>query len=180
MKYYDILKVGAKTSAPTSDVNEDSQKLDELNMSVGEIKYMLNDILAQAAKPSDCKSVKKATLTDQEVSEILTMLEEFEQNYFKNLPLSEKFAANFFWNIPYKVYKAAVRAKQQNLPVYFNPIFWFYAICLDEPEDMIAPFVCDMVNNLNADDEAIKAIEDAANDYVSTYLGDDEEETDNQ
>lgn len=177
MKYYDMIKEGAQTSAPTTDVdiNDDSQKLSELTMSVGEIKYMLNDILAQSQKPSDSKSVKKAILTDQEVSEILTMLEEFEGNYFKNLPLSEKFSANFFWNIPYKVYKAAVRAKNKGLPVYFNPIFWFYAICLDEPEDMIAPFVSEIISNLNDDDESISSIESATNEYIDLYLNKSEE-----
>ena len=176
MKYYDMIKVGAQTSAPTSDVvdNDDAKNLTELKMSVSEIKYMLNDILAQSSKPSDSKSVKKATLTDQEVSEILTMLEEFNTKYFPDLPMAEKFSANFFWNIPYKIYKTAIKVKNKGLPVYFNPIFWFFAMCLDEPEDMIAPFAWDAVCNLTNDEQSMDMLKAATEEYINIYLGDEE------
>lgn len=174
MKLYEVLKVGAQTSAPTSvsEVDEDAQKLDELNMNVSEIKYLLNDIITNAST-SNSSSVKKSTLTDTEVSEVLTMLEEFNNKYFQNIPLTERFTANFLWNIPRKVYDAAIKAQVRNKPVYFNPIFWFYIMCLDEPEDMIAPFVYEVIENLNKDDSALDEINKATNDYISTYLEDD-------
>ena len=174
MKLYEVLKVGAQTSAPTSvsEVDEDTQKLDELNMNVSEIKYLLNDIIANA-NTSNSSSVKKSTLTDTEVSEVLTMLEEFNNKYFQNIPLTERFTANFLWNIPKKVYDAAIKAQVKNKPVYFNPIFWFYIMCLDEPEDMIAPFVYEVIENLNKDDSALNEINKATSEYIDIYLNND-------
>lgn len=171
MKLYEVLKVGAQTSAPTSET-EDTQKLDELNMNVSEIKYLLNDIIANA-NTSNSSSVKKSTLTDTEVSEVLTMLEEFNNKYFQNIPLTERFTANFLWNIPKKVYDAAIKAQVKNKPVYFNPIFWFYIMCLDEPEDMIAPFVYEVIENLNKDDSALNEINKATSEYIDIYLNND-------
>lgn len=174
MKLYEVLKVGVKTSTPTSEteVNEDTQKLDELNMNVSEIKYLLNDIITNAST-SNSSSVKKSTLTDTEVSEVLTMLEEFNNKYFQNIPLTERFTANFLWNIPRKVYDAAIKAQVKNKPVYFNPIFWFYIMCLDEPEDMIAPFVYEVIENLNKDDSALDEINKATSEYIDIYLNND-------
>lgn len=177
MKLSDVIRVGAKTSAPTPEenVNEDTQKLDELNMNVSEIKYLLNDIIVNSNSRNP-KSVSKATLTDVEVSEVLTMLEEYNDLYFKNIPLTERFTANFLWNIPRKVYDAAVKAQVRRKPVYFNPIFWFYIMCLDEPEDMIAPFIYEVIDNLNKDSDSLNAINEATKEYISTYLDSDEDE----
>ena len=180
MKLSDVIKVGAKTSAPTCDVevSEDSQKLEELNMTVSEIRYLLNDIIVNSNSRNP-KSVSKATLTDVEVSEVLTMLEEFNNVYFKHIPLTERFTANFLWNIPRKVFDAAVKAQVMRKPIYFNPIFWFYIMCLDEPEDMIAPFIYEVIENLNNDNESLNAINEATKEYISTYLDEDDTDEDN-
>ena len=54
-------------------------------------------------------------------------------------------------------------------PIIEEPVIDDYV----EPEDMIAPFVYEVIENLNKDDSALDEINKATNDYISTYLEDD-------
>ena len=177
MKYWDMIKVDGKTSSPTltsscTDKQDDIKFINELNYSISELKSMIADMKSETGN----KAFPDATLTDEEVDNVLTWLIGFHEKYFNLTPLTDTFTAKFLWNIPREVYKSASLAAVKELPDCLNPIFWFYALCLDDIDAMLPSFILSAINSITDNDEICSYIEDKTDDYKQNYLAMDIEE----
>lgn len=164
MKYWELIDVGEKTSAPTLS----SQKTMSEN-----IDKILNYIEEMSKKDNSAPfDFDNTCLSDDEISDVLSTLINFEKKYFKDIPLAETLEKRFMWNIPKSVYNAANKVTVCGLPDCLNPLYWFYLFCTAEPEDMIGKFITTAVNAIPDDDyeELVKH----ADEYDTTYLTSDD------
>ena len=186
MKYWDMIKVDGKTSSPTltsscnnQDDTENNEMIKELNCSISELKTMIAEMAS--GEHNGSSAFPDATLTDEEVDNVLTWLIGFHEKYFKLVPLTDTLTAKFLWNIPREVYKSASLAVMKELPDCLNPIFWFYALCLDDIDAMLPAFILSAINSITGDNDICNYIEEQTDVYKREYLtmdieGDDEED----
>lgn len=184
MKYWELINVGVKTSTPTCVSEDDQSSSDEtltkfhekIDNDIGKLDNNIDKILQYIKSMSEKDNSAPAgydytTLNDDEISNVLSMLIEFEEKYFSDTPLASELEQRFMWNIPKNVYKAAINVKDKGLPDALNPLYWFYILCAEEPADMIGKFIVTAVNSVT--DEEYEVIEQHADDYDKTYLSDD-------
>lgn len=181
MKYWDMIKVDGKTSSPTltsscnnQDDNENNDMIKELNCSISELKTMIAGMASGGHNGNS--AFPDATLTDEEVDNVLTWLIGFHEKYFKLVPLTDTLTAKFLWNIPREVYKSASLAVIKELPDCLNPIFWFYALCLDDIDAMLPAFILTAINSITSDNAICAYIEEQTDAYKREYLTMDIEE----
>ena len=112
-------------------------------------------------------NVKEDTnLDDEEINDVLSMLLEFQDKYFTDIPLSRDLCKKFMWNIPKNVYKAAVKARNYGYD-FINPLILFYVFCVDEPDFAIGKFMHILLNAMT--DEDYSVIESKASEYDFAY-----------
>ena len=116
---------------------------------------------------------ENTNLDDEEINDVLSMLLEFQDKYFNDLPLSKDLCKKFMWNIPKEVYKAAVKATNYGYD-FLNPLILFYAFCVDEPDFAIGKFMHTMLNAIT--DEDYKVIEAHASEYDFAYNEEDDDD----
>ena len=119
------------------------------------------------------------TLTEQEVNNVMERLLEYQEKYFQDIPLPPDLDKNFVWNVPKKVYNASMKNRLLDQPDCLDPLYWYYCMLLDEPEDMLPKFILSAVNVIMADDDLSTLIEEKADEYdhnYGIYDSDDEEE----
>ena len=113
-------------------------------------------------------------LDDEEINDVLSMLLEFQDKYFTDVPLSRDLCKKFMWNIPKNVYKAAVKARNYGYD-FINPLILFYVFCVDEPDFAIGKFMHILLNAMT--DEDYSVIESKASEYDFAYNeGEDEDD----
>ena len=105
-------------------------------------------------------------LDDEEINDVLSMLLEFQDKYFTDVPLSRDLCKKFMWNIPKNVYKAAVKARNYGYD-FINPLILFYVFCVDEPDFAIGKFMHILLNAMT--DEDYSVIESKASEYDFAY-----------
>lgn len=105
-------------------------------------------------------------LDDEEINDVLSMLLEFQDKYFTDIPLSRDLCKKFMWNIPKNVYKAAVKARNYGYD-FINPLILFYVFCVDEPDFAIGKFMHILLNAMT--DEDYSVIESKASEYDFAY-----------
>lgn len=179
MKYWELVKVGGKTSAPTStpeDVGsnkdcryeatekalnefleeqearrqEEDRKHEDLSNNVKTIMQIMEELKTQDCKPPE--GFEETALNNDETAFVLTMLLEFQEKYFKDTPLTCDLSRSFVYNIPKTVYNAAKSAQVRGEPDCLNPLYWFYIFNLGDPEYMMATFLTSAINAISDDD----------------------------
>lgn len=118
------------------------------------------------------------SLNDDQITFVLSLLLEYQDKYFKDVPLAKALKQDFMWNIPLEVYDAAVAAVTYGYPDSLNPIFWFYIMCTEVPHDMIGMFVLKAVNSMK--DEDFDAIDTHAAEYRKLYLTPEDDDSDDE
>ena len=112
-------------------------------------------------------------LDDEEINDVLSMLLEFQDKYFTDIPLSRDLCKKFMWNIPKNVYKAAVKARNYGYD-FINPLILFYVFCVDEPDFAIGKFMHILLNAMT--DEDYSVIESKASEYDFAYNEEDDDD----
>lgn len=110
-------------------------------------------------------------LGDEEVNEVLSMLMEFKEKYFSEIPLSDTLEQRFVWNLPMSIYKAAINSKNKGEPDCVNPLYWFYLFCVEDPGFAVGKFMITAVNIMTDDEYAV--LEKYAEDYDEYNRKDD-------
>lgn len=182
MKYWELINVGSQTSLPTSQspMTETSKTEDETTETVNVISDRVKKImeymeeLSLNDKNSNRDGYPETILNEKESENILTTLLDFQDKYFKDIPLSEKLEGCFVWNIPKSVYTAIKTAQDYEYPDCLNPLYWFYLFCTENPRDMIGKFISVALNSIRDEDFAL--IEQHADEYDAAYFGDDNDE----
>lgn len=163
MKYWELVRVDKTPSDPVK--TNDSKKVDISDMS-DDIKQILDYVKNNQTTVVQTTS-QQTTLDTTQVNNVLAWLLEYQEKYFVDIPLPDSLDKNFVWNIPKKIYDAAEKNKLLDEPDVLNPLFWFYCMLLEEPEDMISKFILNAVNAITDDDE--KKIENLADQYDYNY-----------
>lgn len=99
------------------------------NSTSEEVLGLLRSIKEQIQVPEGKE--KPTLLGETEVDNLLNLLMELERNVFKNTPLSRTLVKQFIWNIPLEVYELSMDNFRKNAPPCMNPMYWFYAFCID-------------------------------------------------
>lgn len=170
MKYWKMIKVDGK---PSTSINENiPQHVDNDDLSDGMKKIL--EFMQNNSQPAPV-GYDDTNLSDDEVNNVLSWLLDFQEKYFKEIPLPAELDKKFMWNIPHKLYKAAKDSIDYDEPDCMNPLFWFYLMLLDEPSDMIGKFILTAFNAISDDDKAF--IEASADKYDYEYgIGDNDDE----
>ena len=142
-----------------------------LDKGVCNMKYW--ELIKTTDRPETFLNVNKSTptppgfdetiLDDEEVNEVLSMLLEFQEKYFKDMPLADTLEQRFVWNLPKSIYKAAMRVKDFQLIDCLNPLYWFYIFCTADPWEMLPKFLITAVNAIT--DDEFDTIEKMADEY---------------
>ena len=180
MKYWDIIRVDDNKSSTlqnnkpllTADFSKMSDNIDEV------LAYLKQNNTCFVQVVPDATS-SNTTLTEQEVNNVMERLLEYQEKYFQDIPLPPDLDKNFVWNVPKKVYNASMKNRLLDQPDCLDPLYWYYCMLLDEPEDMLPKFILSAVNVIMADDDLSTLIEEKADEYdhnYGIYDSDDEEE----
>lgn len=186
MKYWEIIKcVGGKTSTPTQTPTLPEIKAvpsveveipEELSDNVRKIMEYMEEL-----KDKDCTppaGFEDTSLNDEEIADVLSMLLEFQEKYFSDVPLTDNLSRSFMWNIPKPIYNAAKRMHDIDEPDCLNPIYWFYIMCLADPEYMMAKFLVLATNSIS--DKEYDRIDKLADMYdEDNKIEEDEDEENN-
>lgn len=153
-------------------------KNDTTNDNNSEAFEQILDILKQnqSSVVSTNNIEEDTNLDDEEINDVLSMLLEFQDKYFTDIPLSRDLCKKFMWNIPKNVYKAAVKARNYGYD-FINPLILFYVFCVDEPDFAIGKFMHILLNALTDEDYAV--IESKASEYDFAYNEEGYDEEDN-
>lgn len=144
----------------------------ELNDKVNQMMQIMKELSEKDnSAPANFDSY---SLNDDEITQVLTWLLNYQEKYFPNTPLSETLHQDFMWNIPKEIYDAAYTAEMYGYPDVLNPIFWFYMFCMENPHDMIGEFIINAVNTI--DDDAESVIANHAKEYRRVYFEEEEPE----
>lgn len=145
MRYYSMLKSfefvdEIKKSAEIRDpktytqpvieeVKQEPSVIDNRKETDEEVISLLREIKEKINVP---ENVDPSTiLTEEEADKLLNILITLENNVFMETPLSRDLVAQFIWNIPRPFYEMAMRNYKRNNPPCMNPMYWFYAFCID-------------------------------------------------
>lgn len=180
MKYWDIIRVDDNKSSTlqnnkpllTADFSKMSDSIDEV------LAYLKQNKTGFVQVVPDSTS-STTTLTEQEVNNVMERLLEYQEKYFQDIPLPPDLDKNFVWNVPKKVYNASMKNRLLDQPDCLDPLYWYYCMLLDEPEDMLPKFILSAVNVIMSDDDLSTLIEEKADEYdhnYGIYDSDDEEE----
>lgn len=145
MKYYDMLKpfawLGDIKQSQTVVKPEPEVIIKEVPVEVPvqspavnntmneEVLGLLRSIKDQIEVPSGHD--KSTILNEDEVDNILNMLVKLQDNLFSGTPISHTLVKQFVWNIPREIYDISIRNFNANKPPCMNPMYWFYAFCIE-------------------------------------------------
>lgn len=183
MKYWELINVGGKTSAPTSAPQQAETPVvvdipGELSDNVKKIMAFMEEM-----KNKDNTApvgYEDTTLNSDEIVDVVTMLLDFQKKYFKDVPLTDTLQRNFIWNIPRDVYDAAKKMKALGEPDCLNPIYWMYLTCLEDPGYMMAKFIVLAINSATDEDfERVSELADMYDKDNGITHPDDDEDTEN-
>lgn len=183
MKYWELINVGGKTSAPTSAPQQAETPVvvdipDELSDNVKKIMAFMEEM-----KNKDNTApvgYEDTTLNSDEIVDVVTMLLDFQEKYFKDVPLTDTLQKNFIWNIPREVYDAANKMRALGEPDCLNPIYWMYLTCLEDPGYMMAKFIVLAVNSVTDEEfERVSELADMYDEDNDITYPDDDEDTEN-
>ena len=165
MKYYDVLRVGAKTSAPTPVVEDEQIKHVE-----SKIDIILKEIMEN--KPKEMPSeLANSTLKDAEVSEVVDTFCMYHDRFFSQLDLRKRLDPAFIWNIPKDIYNLSHRVRERGETHLLDPLFWFCMYIIADIDYTIGEVVSCMLDSMTEDD--IKAIDDNVTLYEDMKLVDE-------
>ena len=176
MKYWELIKVDGKPST-CKKTTQNTNKTDE---TADNIKKILELVQGGPITSVDTSrtSVTATSLNDTEVNNVMEWLLEYQERYFTDIPLPDSLDKNFVWNLPKKVYQAAEKNRLLEQPDVLNPLFWFYCMLLEEPEDMLPKFILTAFNAITDDDkDAIEQLSDQYDYNYGIYDEEDEEES---
>lgn len=193
MKYWELIRVGGKTSAPTpapkEDVTTSLRKLtdEEIAERNATTESIVKDIIEEQNRKNEETSqnvktilafmeelknkdwtppaeLENTSLNREETCDVLTMLLDFQKKYFYTTPLTRDLSRAFVYNIPKPVYEAAKTAEVKGYPDCLNPLYWFFMTQLGDPEYMLPMFLISAINAIKDDDYNI--IENLASKYA--------------
>lgn len=109
------------------------------------------------------KYFNETNLNDDEIAEVMSILMEYHDKYFKEIPLAKSFCEKFVWNLPKHIYDIAIGFKNKNEPDAINPLYWFYLFCMENVESSMGKFIINALNSIPESD--CHRIEELANIY---------------
>jgi len=158
MKYWEMIKTNRQPSL-TASVDCSKQADDENMMK----------IIDEMKKINSSYSDKTTSLTEDEVSEVLSMLLNFQEKYFSEIPLSDDLSKDFVWNLPRSIYNLAIKSTMTDQIDCLNPIFWFYVMCVpDIDKETLAKYILLAFNSISdADKDKIELLSDMYDDMTT-------------
>lgn len=119
------------------------------------------------------KCVEETNLNDDEINEVMSYLLHLSDTVFDGVPLNKNMCKQFVWNIPDRVYNLFRDANIYGLPHILNPINYLYIFCARDPVKAIQ-YIIQNIANAYLDDEFISRYIPAFDDFVDTYIDDEE------
>lgn len=190
MKYWELINcVGGKTSTPTPTPEQSGvMKIPAptIPQDISDNVRKIMEFMAEL-KDKNCEApagFEDTSLNDEEIANVLSMLLEFQEKYFGDVPLTEDLSRSFMWNIPKPIYNAAKKMHDIGEPDCLNPIYWFYIMCLADPEYMMAKFLVLATNAISDEEydrlETLADMYDEDNGISCDVLSDDDNSSDNE
>lgn len=159
MKYWDMIKIPKQYNAYVEQhLSNDANQQQPMQSNQIDSALMQNQPVVSA--PSD---IENTSLDDSQISMLTSMLLEYKEKYFSDIPLMDELQKSFAWNIPKDVFKVAERVWTLGEPDCLNPIYWFYMFCIDPCVESIAKFILIAYNAMKDDD--FDKVESLADDY---------------
>ncbi len=188
MKYWDLINVGGKTSTPTSDpqtqevvkyVPVDTTVPEEIADNMKKILEFMEDLKNKNVEAPE--GFEDTELNSDEILDVVSTLVEYHDKYFQLTPLSEELSKSFVWNLPRSIYEAHKKLRLMDEPDQLDPIYWFYSLCLADPEYMMATWIVSACNAFTDDEyDRIDLLNKMYHEDNGITSGDSSEEDDNK
>ena len=147
MKYYDVLRVGAKTSAPTPVVETDEQ----IKHVESKIDIILKEIMENKPKEMPAE-LANSTLKDDEISDVVDTFCMYHDKFFSPLDLRKRLDPAFIWNIPKDIYNLSHRVRERGETHLLDPLFWFCMYVIADIDCYIGDVVSCILDSMTEDD----------------------------
>ena len=122
MKYWDVIRVGAKTSAPT----QPAMAVDPYKETKETIEDLCDQVQNMLIQLRDCKngvSSTETTLNDEELRTVISTVCEYHDKYFPTIEMRSTLDPAFMYNIPKNVYNASRMMRAREYPDVVDPLF---------------------------------------------------------
>ena len=169
MDYRKIIKTAGYVQSPVESNVEVPSKMMELLREI-------HDKTASLQMPS---SLEKAALTDEEVNDILETALRFQNEYFKDIPLSMDLSQPFIYNIPEPILLGIQYMKKHpDVPDILNPMMFMYLLLAKDPFDKIGLYWSRLLELINMDGNR-EAIDEDTQAYLADGMIDDDDDDEN-
>lgn len=139
MKYWDMLRVGAKTSAPTPVVDTTEEKLEAANEKIDELSNKVDELLKEIMnnKPKEMPAaLTDSVLDDDEIADVTQTIADYWKRYFHDIELKTTLNPYFVWNIPKTAYQLSRSLRAKGAPYILDPLYWFCMFIIKNKDDI--------------------------------------------
>lgn len=125
MKYWEVIRVGAKTSAPTQPVmaidpyKETKETIEDL---CDQVQSMISQLKNNKATPMSTDT----TLDDDDLRTVISTVCEYHDKYFPTIEMKSTLDPAFMYNIPKNIFNASRMMRAREYPDVIDPLFWFF------------------------------------------------------
>lgn len=125
MKYWEVIRVGAKTSAPTQPVmaidpyKETKETIEDL---CDQVQSMISQLKNNKATPMSTDT----TLDDDDLRTVISTVCEYHDKYFPTIEMKSTLDPAFMYNIPKNIFNASRMMRAREYPDVVDPLFWFF------------------------------------------------------
>ena len=172
MKYWDVIRVGAKTSAPT----QPAMAVDPYKETKETIEDLCDQVQNMLIQLRDCKngvSSTETTLNDEELRTVISTVCEYHDKYFPTIEMRSTLDPAFMYNIPKNVYNASQMMRAREYPVVLDPLFWFFIFMTADLDQYsmskIYTTAGDLAYNVIGDLETITKYADGYDEYIKDF-----------
>lgn len=98
--------------------------------------------LSQFQNAPTKSELSDAVLSNDEANVILEKLLEYQDKYFKDIPISEELSFGFVFNIPREVVKSSIAATEAyEDAAFFDPVFLLYPLFCESPSNVMGTYL---------------------------------------
>lgn len=148
MLYTKILRGYATTTEPAPVVKREPVTKREADIAsivasaISDNTEKIMSALSQFQNAPTKSELSEAVLSNDEANVILEKLLEYQDKYFKEIPLSEELSFGFVFNIPREVVNSSLTAaKAHGDADFFDPAILLYPLFCESPSDVMGTYL---------------------------------------
>lgn len=148
MLYTKILRGYATITEPAPVVKQEPATKQEKDIAaivasaISDNTEKIMSALSQFQNAPTKSDLSDAVLSNDEANVILDKILEYQEKYFKDIPISDELSFGFVFNIPREVVKSSLEAAEKYPNAdFFDPVILLYPLFCESPSDVMGTYL---------------------------------------